>query len=243
MGSDYFDYGVAVGLNNANLVITIPPDILLSNLFFGLHSFTFSTGVTQLNYNSNYSISTGSLGLYPQSGFVYTKMSMSYFHHKTRTCPDTHPYFNITEKLCYDVCSTVYWWTDNSTMLCKACLYDCYTCTNSSNCATCDANISFRELNNISSRCVAIAGYYDDGSTNVAKSCGGNCATCVSPGTSCLSCVVGSYQNGTSCLSCLANCATCTSSTACTACLNTFTLISDTNCSCTTTQYLASGQC
>jgi hypothetical protein len=72
MGNDYFDYGVVIGLNNANVVTTIPPEILPSNLFFGLHSFTISTGVSQLNYKSNYTISTGSIGFYPQTGFVYT---------------------------------------------------------------------------------------------------------------------------------------------------------------------------
>jgi hypothetical protein len=71
MGNDYFDYGIVAGSNNANLITTIPPDILPSNLFYGLHSFTISTGVGQLNYKSNYTISSGSIGLYPQTGFTH----------------------------------------------------------------------------------------------------------------------------------------------------------------------------
>ena len=130
-------------------------------------------------------------------------------------------------------------------MTCNDCLYDCFTCTNDTKCATCNTNISYRQLNS-SSRCVPLAGYYDDGTSNVAKPCTGNCATCVSPGTSCLSCVTGSYMNGSSCITCstvISNCATCTSSTSCTACKTSFTSYSATNCSCAAGQYLASGQC
>lgn len=65
IGNDYFDYGVVAGSNNTNILTTIPPDILPSNLFFGLHSFTIPIGVSKINYKSAYNISTGSLGLYP----------------------------------------------------------------------------------------------------------------------------------------------------------------------------------
>jgi len=172
-------------------------------------------------------------------------MRFSYFHHKSRVCPSSNPYYNISEKLCYDICASVYWFSDNSSMTCKNCLYDCLTCTNDTKCETCDLNVSYRQLNS-SSRCVPIAGYYDDGTSNVAKPCAGSCVTCVSPGTSCLSCVSGSYVSGSSCINCsttISNCDLCNSSTVCTACKSTFTLHSATNCSCNSSQYLASGQC
>ena len=41
MGNDYFDYGIVDSLkNNATALSTvIPPDIIPSNLFYGMHSF------------------------------------------------------------------------------------------------------------------------------------------------------------------------------------------------------------
>jgi len=48
MGSDYFDYGIVTSTdNNATaLSTTIPPNILPANLFFGMHSFTITTGLS-----------------------------------------------------------------------------------------------------------------------------------------------------------------------------------------------------
>ena len=72
IGNDYFDYGIVAGTNNADLVTTIPPDILPSNLFFGIHSFAIPASVGKIYYKSNYTINTGSIGLYPQTGYTHT---------------------------------------------------------------------------------------------------------------------------------------------------------------------------
>lgn len=137
-------------------------------------------------------------------------------HHKTRTCPATHPYYNISEVLCYDQCA-VGWYGDVSTMTCQQCLYDCFTCSNGTACATCDSTVDHRikSLN----RCPAGPGYYDTGVNDpVAAPCTSPCATCVTSATYCLSCVTGYYLSSSSCLSCSAaipSCNQCSNSSFC----------------------------
>ena len=48
MGVNYFDYGVIASSNNNNsaLSVIIPPSILPSNLFYGMHSFSIVTGIS-----------------------------------------------------------------------------------------------------------------------------------------------------------------------------------------------------
>jgi proprotein convertase subtilisin/kexin type 5 len=143
-------------------------------------------------------------------------MKYSYMHHKTRTCPATHPYYNISEVLCYDQCA-VGWYGDVSTMTCQQCLYDCFTCSNGTACATCDSTVDHRikSLN----RCPAGPGYYDTGVNDpVAAPCTSPCATCVTSATYCLSCVTGYYLSSSSCLSCSAaipSCNQCSNSSFC----------------------------
>jgi len=98
MGNDYFNYGIVSSTNNDNsqLSTVIPPDIIPSNLFYGLHSFTINTGLSQLNYDSSYNVTSGFVGMKSLGTYTYTQMKFSYLHHKTRTCPSSHPYYNIS---------------------------------------------------------------------------------------------------------------------------------------------------
>ena len=164
-------------------------------------------------------------------------MKFSYIHHKTRTCPASNPYYNLTEMLCYDQCA-VGWYADISTMTCKQCLYDCLACTSGTTCSTCDSTTDKRQL--VSLRCAALPGYYDDGTNNpIAQPCSSPCMTCVTSATYCLSCNSGYYLSGSICLSCSAaipSCTTCTNSTFCTLCSGGG---NGTTCtSCTANQYL-----
>ena len=61
LGNDYFNYGIVYSLDNdpSSLLTTIPPDIIPSNLFYGMHSFNIQTGISQLNFTSAYTTTTG----------------------------------------------------------------------------------------------------------------------------------------------------------------------------------------
>ena len=147
LGNDYFNYGTVTS-NNDNipgLTTTIPPDIIPSNLFYGLHSFFIDTGLSELNFTSSYTVNTGAIGYATQGSYNFNKMMWSYMHHKTRNCPPSHSFYNISELLCYDNCA-VGWYGDLTTMTCKQCLYDCYTCTDASTCATCNSSVHHRAL-------------------------------------------------------------------------------------------------
>ena len=142
LGNDYFHYGIVASTNdNATALATvIPPDIIPTNLFFGLHSFNIQTGLSQLNFSSAYTIGSGAIALSRLGGYSFAEMRWSFMHHKTRTCPATHPFYNISELLCYDQCE-VRWYGDLSTMTCLQCLYDCYTCADGSTCSTCNSTV------------------------------------------------------------------------------------------------------
>ena len=98
LGNDYFNYGIVTATNNNNsqLSTIIPPEIIPSNFFYGMHSFAITTGLSQIKYTSAYNITSGFVGLYSAGTSVYTKMKFSYFHHKSRTCPSTHVYYNVS---------------------------------------------------------------------------------------------------------------------------------------------------
>lgn len=98
MGYEFFNYGVVTATNNNNAALstTIPPDILSNNLFYGMHSFNIQTGLSQMNFNSSFNATSGFIGMTSKGTYVYSQMKFSYFHHKTRVCPATNPYFNVT---------------------------------------------------------------------------------------------------------------------------------------------------
>jgi len=223
--------------NNTALSTTIPPDIIPSNLYYGMHSFTITTGLSTLDFTSSYGTSSGAIGYTSQGTFSYSKMQFSYMHHKTRTCPSNYPYYNIAEVLCYNVCETG-WYGASSTMTCQQCLYDCYTCTNGTACSSCNAGTDFRTMSG--SRCVPITGYYDTNTnTTIASTCTSPCVTCQNSPTSCLTCISGYYASNFVCLNCtlaLPNCLACSSNNYCTQCPDGS---SGSSCSsCTLGQYL-----
>ena len=80
MGNNYLKYGIISSTNNNNttLYTTILPDILHGSLFYGLHSFTITTDLSRLNFNSSYNVSTGFLGYTS----VYSKIKFNFLHYK-----------------------------------------------------------------------------------------------------------------------------------------------------------------
>ena len=98
LGNDYFNYGIVASTNDNTpaLQTTIPPDIIPSNLFFGMHSFNIQTGLSELNFTSAYTITSGAIGLTQRGSYSFAQKKWSYMHHKTRKCPGTHPYYNIS---------------------------------------------------------------------------------------------------------------------------------------------------
>jgi len=241
MGNDYFNYGIISSINNnaTTLSTIIPPDIITSNLYYGLHSFTVTTGLSSLNFTSAYTINTGAIGYTSVGGYNYAKMKFSYIHHKTRTCPAGYPYYNISEVMCYDQCGAR-WFGNTSALTCNACLYDCLSCTSGTTCTSCSSTNDFRTLNG--TRCSPISGYFDNGTNStIATPCSSPCATCITTATYCLSCVSGYYLSSHQCNSCgaaIPHCLTCTISTYCTLCSDGSS--GSTCTTCTTSEYLNS---
>jgi hypothetical protein len=120
-------------------------------------------------------------------------------------------------------------YTDTVDMLCGDCsasAYDCYSCdTSGTLCLTCNATLDFRVLNAVTSRCIPIDGYYDNGSNSPqALPCDLTlCATCNTTSIQCFTCNVGFYLSGTSCLACIAFCSGCTTSSDCQTCMTGYT--------------------
>lgn len=195
-----------------------------------------------MNFISSYTTTSGFIGFTPQGTYLYSQMKFSYMHHKTRICPGTNPYYNISELLCYDVCAAA-WYGDNPTMTCKKCPYNCVTCSSATVCTNCDAS-SNRQLN--STACTPLPGYYDDGSSTAAKPCASSCSTCSGSATNCLSCGSGYYNSSFSCISCnsaISGCLSCSNSSYCNQCSGGGSGPFCTNCA--TNQYvsLVDGSC
>lgn len=83
-------------------------------------------------------------------------------------------------------------------------------------------------------RCIAMPGYYNNGSVTVAVACNASkCLTCTAPSV-CHSCYPGKYLSGTNCMGCLANCLNCTSLSSCVMCFPYYSYVSSScviNCS------------
>jgi len=143
-------------------------------------------------------------------------------------CGDLTPFLMVVNSTCYDVCPERYY--DDSTVFeCQPCLYDCYYCNTTGNgkCTVCNDTIDFRVFNNVTKRCVALPGYYDDGlSHNVALPCNNaSCLTCSSL-THCLSCYPAQYlASNFTCINCMTNCLNCTSAATCTLCLAPYVFV------------------
>jgi hypothetical protein len=76
-------------------------------------------------------------------------------------------------------------------------------------------------MNTTSKRCVAIAGYYDNGLNQpIASICNTICLTCVNTSTKCTSCKPGFYLSSFTCLACAdVKCNNCTTGTSCLGCI------------------------
>ena len=124
------------------------------------------------------------------------------------------------------------------TTRCEACPYDCYTCDQNSNCLSCNSTQDFRSLDQLTSRCVPLPGYFDDSVSVVCGQCASGCSVC-SNGTFCTSCFVDFYlrgdqlcystclayffanRNSLTCDPCPYDCYTCTSTGNCLSCNDT----------------------
>jgi hypothetical protein len=73
MGNDYFNYGIIASFNNnaSTLSTVIPPDIIPQNLFYGMHSLNIQTGLSELNFTSNYVVGSGLIGFTSVGTYVY----------------------------------------------------------------------------------------------------------------------------------------------------------------------------
>lgn len=95
--------------------------------------------------------------------------------------------------------------------------YDCYKCLPNGTCTECNSD-NFRVLNE--GRCVAMEGYFDDGTNSpLAKLCNPNCKACIASAAHCTICFSGSFLNSSkNCQPCAENCEVCTNTTICTKC-------------------------
>ena len=80
---------------------------------------------------------------------------------------------------------------DITTLACKSCPYDFYTCDANNNCLTCQSS-DFRTLNSTTQRCSPSQGYYQSNVT-MAIQCPQGCQTWSGPQL-CLSCKVSFYM-------------------------------------------------
>ena len=126
---------------------------------------------------------------------------------KFKWCDTPVPYYLSTNTTCYDLCPARYY-EESTNSVCNLCVpYDCYKCLANGTCTVCSNSTDFRVLN-AAGRCVAMDGYFDDGSNNpLAKPCDPNCKTCVTSAVQCTACFSGSFVNSsTKCEMCAVNC-------------------------------------
>ena len=118
------------------------------------------------------------------------------------------------------VCSVRYF-LNPSVDFCDPCPYDCLTCNNLGGCLSCSSAIDFRTLEMNASRCVPIAGYFDNNAT-VCIACSIGCNNCTSL-ASCFSCFERYAHNSSSmsCQACPYDCLTCDLGGNCLTCSST----------------------
>jgi proprotein convertase subtilisin/kexin type 5 len=88
--------------------------------------------------------------------------------------------------LCTNSCQARYY-PDFVVEQCLVCPYDCYSCNSSGSCISCSSALDFRTLNNETSRCVCMQGYFDN-RTSQCVACPTGCARCSSLSL-CLNCL------------------------------------------------------
>ena len=72
-------------------------------------------------------------------------------------CFDNYYLFNFS---CFSSCPERYY-NDSQGNACFKCSYDCYTCQRENICISCNATTDFRQLDNVTLRCLPMPGYYD----------------------------------------------------------------------------------
>ena len=82
---------------------------------------------------------------------------------------------------------------------CQPCSYDCFSCNRLNICLNCSETVDFRQLDNVTLRCLPIPGYYDVNRTMCAK-CPNTCSNCISA-TYCTNCNPGYFLNKNMCIS------------------------------------------
>jgi len=95
-----------------------------------------------------------------------------------------------TTALCYTDCPPRFY-SNRQFKVCQPCPYDCLTCDKYSNCLTCDPNNDHRKLFDVTSRCLPLPGYYDNG-TSTSSKCPATCSNCRNSSI-CSGCIQGYY--------------------------------------------------
>ena len=121
---------------------------------------------------------------------------------------------------CLECFSGFYEWNN----LCYSCDASCATCTDSTNCLTCNSGF-----------------YWTITNGGLCTACPSGCATCDSTGT-CSSCLSGYYLFQSNCLACPTYCSSCSDGSTCTACSQGI-LVSNLCVLCTDTTYQGSAGC
>jgi len=109
-------------------------------------------------------------------------------------------FFLFNNGSCITECPQRYY-RDQIINTCQRCSYDCLTCSGLYVCDSCSPDVDFRQLDNVTLKCVPITGYYDINLTVCIK-CPSNCFSCLNP-SYCTQCSTGYYLNNNTCI---ANC-------------------------------------
>lgn len=136
---------------------------------------------------------------------------------------------------CQNSCPIRYFGSNRN---CVKCSYDCYTCTRSNTCLTCNDTTEFRILSANGKRCLPLVGYFDN-KTAVCVKCPNGCFACISL-SRCISCLTGFFFNSDGlcysscpqrtfpnvfarvCFPCYYTCATCSQPKTCSSCNSTY---------------------
>ena len=105
-------------------------------------------------------------------------------------------FFLLTDGFCNQKCP-ISFFPENFTLTCKPCLYECLTCNRVSFCQSCSLEIDFRQLDNVTMRCVPLVGYFDN-NDKISLKCPVSCVRCLSA-TFCTSCNTGFYLYNNTC--------------------------------------------
>ena len=126
---------------------------------------------------------------------------------------------------------------NTTSIFCELCPFDCYTCSMSRTCLSCNASTDFRQLNSTTGRCDPQKGYLES-SVTVAEACFSNCSACsfgyfLRNDSMCYGyCLLGTFPNNSTqnCDACPSNCLSCDSLTFCTSCISGFFIRTDNLC-------------